>query len=109
MRPEAMSKLEQFRAQLREVVNLAVEDNPYRTVLVRHRLMPGRRQIQNGKAPAPEYNSQTFVRRRKVDDVAIVGSSMELSSRHPLDAFARAFESSTSNYSRDPAHQRTSA
>ena len=52
--PELMPARPQILAQFLEVGDLAVEDNPVTPVGGGHRLMPGRRKIQNGQAAVAE-------------------------------------------------------
>src|SRR5215470_19276699 len=50
VRAELMSRRNQLRAQLLEVVNFAVKNDPNRLVLIAHGLMTGRREINNREA-----------------------------------------------------------
>ncbi len=48
-RSERMSFAEQFRLELPVIVNLTVESHPQRPILVRHGLLAGRGQIDDGQ------------------------------------------------------------
>ena len=54
-RPEDVSSLFEFRTQFLEVINLAVQDDPYLLLRVGHRLVPAG-QIDNRQPPKAEPN-----------------------------------------------------
>jgi hypothetical protein len=58
-RHELMSKRLQFTPQLDEVEDFTVESNPV-PVSIRHRLMTGRRQIQDRQSSIPKKNIEAL-------------------------------------------------
>ena len=53
LRFELAALLLKLAAQLDEVVNLAIESDPESLVSITHRLVAGRRQIENAQATVP--------------------------------------------------------
>ena len=76
---KGMASLEQALTQFREVVDLAVKDNPHASILIAHRLRPAAAQIDNRKAPVSETHASTNIL------AFTVRSAMCDNVYHPLD------------------------
>ena len=72
-------------AQIAVVVDLAVEDDDQPAVRRSHRLVPGRRQIDDGQPAEAERHA-----RRRVDEIAgVVGAAMRQRRGHRTDVTAQ--------------------
>src|SRR5262249_54232934 len=80
-RAEAVALGDQLRAELGEVVELPVVHDPYRAVLVRHRLV-ARREVDDAEAPVPEYDAVVGV------EALPVRSPRRARVGHPADELA---------------------
>src|SRR6185369_1357760 len=78
-RAEAVALLLQLEAQLLEVVDLAVEDDPQRAILAAHGLMAGRGEIDDAQPAVAEPD------RAVAPDACVVGPAMGDHVAHALD------------------------
>src|SRR5262249_49972285 len=97
-RSEAMPGSPELVSQVIEVVDLPVEDDPDRPVLVAHGLVAGRRAVDDAEPPVGKPDA------RRRPDPAIVGTACQHDIAHPfqhgrLGAVPRAIEDSC-----DPTH-----
>ena len=69
----------EFRAKSLEVVDLAVEDNLQRSLVHRHRLMSGWRQVDDREPAVSQSDARSRV------DAMVVGSTVAKRRRHALE------------------------
>src|SRR5207302_5548857 len=94
-RSKLMARRQQIFAELRKVVNLAIEDNPDGLVLVRHRLMACGAEVDDAQAAVSQRDRLIGVGENF--DAAVVGAAMRNGSGHPTDQFLVGFTPDSSD------------
>jgi hypothetical protein len=95
----------QLAAERNEIVNLTVEDNPDRLVLVAHRLEARLAQVDDGESSVTECRWRAQLLGTEGLDAEAVRAAVPQGVRHVLDHTCRILAANTfPNQTRDPAH-----
>ena len=100
--PEDVAFRGQGRTQLDVVVDLAVECDPHRRVLVRHRLVAKRRHVDDREPPEPEAHARIFAD----EDALVVGSAVLEAIAHRHDRLRAHRRTVERQFTADAAHRR---